>query len=106
VKAFERQILTLPSWQQFSIWGAGRDGKLFYRNLTKANQQRVQTFLDIPESNKLGHKYENVPIRHWNTAATAGPLVLCVALDRTQGQFEANLQSFNLVDGKDYFQFA
>ena len=31
VKALERQVLCRPAWDQFAIWGAGRDGRAFFR---------------------------------------------------------------------------
>ena len=34
------------------------------------------------------------------------PVVLCVALDRTDGVFEANVTRQGLTDGVDYFHFA
>ena len=33
------------------------------------------------------------------------PILCCVALDRTNGQFEANLNSLQLIEGDDYFHF-
>ena len=31
VKALERQVLCRPAWARFAIWGAGRDGRAFFR---------------------------------------------------------------------------
>ena len=44
-----------------------------------------------------------VPIVHFSAAAP--PFVLCVALDRTGGAFEANLASLELTEGRDYYHF-
>ena len=40
-----------------------------------------------------------------STRWSAPPFVLCVALDRTDGAFEANLASLKLTEGTDYFHF-
>jgi hypothetical protein len=48
--------------------------------------------------------YEHVvPIVHF--ARATPPFVTCVALDRTDGAFEANLASLGLTEGDDYYLF-
>lgn len=117
VRHFEQQILDpsspfhLPNWAQFTIWG-GRTARTVYRALSPAVQPRVQAFCDIAEG-KAGSTYmdqsiphaqrRKIPVVHWKSAKP--PLLLCVSLDRTDGEFEANLASLNLREGIDYFQF-
>ncbi len=108
VRALERRVLA--HWDSFTIWGAGRDGKAFFNTLSPEFQLRVAAFCDIDDS-KVGTVYHNsatggpkVPIIHWTTAVR--PLILCVALNRTEGQFEANVASLGLKEGTDYWQFA
>ena len=67
---------------------------------------RVAAFADV-DPKKVGTDYQffehRVPVVHF--AAAAPPFVLCVALDRTDGAFEANLASLKLTEGVDYFHF-
>jgi len=36
----------------------------------------------------------------------SAPLVTCVALNRTDGEFEKNLASLNLTQSKDFYYFS
>jgi hypothetical protein len=61
-------------------------------------------------TSQIGTKYHNsitgetVPIIHWSAAVA--PLVLCVTLNRTEGEFERNVASLGLTEGVDVWQFA
>ena len=108
VRALERRVLA--AWPRFTIWGAGRDGKTFFNALASEYQGRVTAFCDV-DPGKVGNVYHNsltggprVPIVHFRDATK--PLILCVALNRTDGEFEANVRSLGLVEGVDYWQFA
>ncbi|GAM21203.1 hypothetical protein SAMD00019534_043780 [Acytostelium subglobosum LB1] len=102
----ERRVLS--NWQQFSIWGAGRDGKKFFTMLSDANKDKVAAFCDV-DVNKIGKKYNAaytnhmIPIVHFSQAPP--PFILCVALDRTNMELENNIKSLNLREGIDYWQF-
>ena len=97
VAAFED--IVLPRWEHFSIWGAGRDGKDCYKALSEKGRQKVREFIDI-DPNKLGAKrLYGKDVVHFSTAVA--PLVTCVALDRTNGEFEANLHLCGFRIGKD-----
>eukprot|EP00026_Physarum_polycephalum_P010444 Phypoly_transcript_10608.p1 GENE.Phypoly_transcript_10608~~Phypoly_transcript_10608.p1 ORF type:complete len:174 (+),score=33.03 Phypoly_transcript_10608:740-1261(+) len=104
--AFERRVLS--KWGNFTIWSAGRDGKKFFNLLTDENKAKVVAFCDI-DPKKIGTKYVNskthhqIPIIHFKEAKP--PLVICVALDRTNGEFEENVNALNLVEGVDYWHF-
>jgi hypothetical protein len=109
VASFEKRVLSLPEWEKFTIWGAGRDGKTFFKALMPATQARVAAFCDIDPS-KIGTAYHcphtrvNVPIVHFRDAKP--PIVLCVALNRTAGEFEANVASLGLKEGVEFWHFA
>ena len=47
---------------------------------------------------------ESRPVVHFKEATP--PVVLCVNLGLTGGEFEANLASMGWREGTDYFQFA
>lgn len=99
----------------FTIWNAGKLGKLFYRSLPPALRAKVKCFCDV-DRNKIGRSYRHYdPVLRRETAppipvidfrdATA-PLIICMKLGLTDGQFEANLASLNLSEGKDYVLFS
>jgi len=105
------EAMVLHQVDQFTIWGAGRDGKKFFMTLSPASQAKVAAFCDVSEK-KIGTIYVNhstkrkIPIIHFSEAK---PLVIvCVALNRSLGQgpvseFERNLQSMNWKEGRDYW---
>ena len=105
--ALERQLLTDPGWESFAIWGAGRDGKELFKLLSPACQARVREMYDV-DPVKIKQGYSNsqlrthVPVRHFSAARP--PIILCVATDRG-GEFERNLASLNLLEGRDYVHF-
>lgn len=55
-------------WTQFSIWGAGRDGKAFFKALSPEGKSKVIGFWDV-DANKIGKVYvdpdskRHIPIR-------------------------------------------
>ena len=104
VEAIEAAVLS--GWPSFSIWGAGRDGREFFKALRPETRRRVAAFVDVDPA-KVGTTYQyfewTVPVRHFSEARP--PLVTCVALDRTGGAFEANLASLGLTEGVDYYYF-
>jgi glycosyltransferase involved in cell wall biosynthesis len=80
-KAFEDLVLTKnPLWQKdgFVIWGAGRDGKAFFRALSEEARQLVKCFVDVDENKlRIGNYYNrelraNVPVRHFSVLAPHG----------------------------------
>ena len=96
----------LAHWPRFTIWGAGRDGRDFYKALSARAKAKVIAFADVDPA-KVGTTYQyfehHVPVVHFEAAAP--PFVTCVALDRTGGAFEANLASLGLEEGVDYYHF-
>lgn len=109
---FEEHVL--PKWQSFTIWNAGKQGRRFYRSLKTENRKKVARFCDV-DLKKMGKYYEpysklvdnmktKVPIVHFTEADP--PFVVCMKLDLTEGEFERNLDSLNLIEGKDYVLFS
>ncbi|XP_058024467.1 UDP-GlcNAc:betaGal beta-1,3-N-acetylglucosaminyltransferase-like protein 1 isoform X5 [Ahaetulla prasina] len=107
----EEKILT--NWTSFTIWNAGKQGRKLFRSLSPANQNKVTAFCDV-DKNKITkgfYIYEEsketskprIPIFHFKEASP--PLIICVKLDLTDGQFEENLSLLNLKEGVDYYHF-
>jgi glycosyltransferase involved in cell wall biosynthesis len=78
VMAFEDAILrTDPRWADcdFVIWGAGRDGKDFFKSLSPALRSRVRCFVDVDEKKIAAGFYANpdigvkIPIVHFSLLA-------------------------------------
>ncbi|XP_043924057.1 UDP-GlcNAc:betaGal beta-1,3-N-acetylglucosaminyltransferase-like protein 1 [Protopterus annectens] len=112
VKFLEERVL--DHWISFTIWNAGKQGRKLYRSLSLANQKKVLAFCDVDEKKiKKGvytHEESKVKpkpkvlIKHFRDASP--PFIICVKLDLTGGQFEDNLNSLNLKEGKDYYHFS
>ncbi|CAH1273716.1 B3GNTL1 [Branchiostoma lanceolatum] len=107
------QDRVLVNWSKFTIWNAGKQGRRFYRDLSKENKAKVAAFCDVDAKKieKGFYTYEEsmdvpkprVPIIHFREASP--PFIICVKLDLTGGEFEKNLASLNLQEGVDYFLF-
>lgn len=78
VMAFEDSILrTDPRWadSDFVIWGAGRDGKDFFKSLSPDLRGRVRCFVDVDEKKIAAGFYANrdlgikIPIVHFSLLA-------------------------------------
>ncbi|KAK3859260.1 hypothetical protein Pcinc_034614 [Petrolisthes cinctipes] len=110
IQEIENHVLC--SWDSFTIWNAGKQGRKFYRSLSEANRRKVVAFCDV-DVKKIGsfYTYEEttekpkprVPIIHFKD--TTPPLIICMKMGMTDGVFEENLASLNLKEGKDYHHF-
>lgn len=143
MRAFERLVLEKHVTGTFCIWGAGRDGKRFFRALSDRWQRRVAAFCDVDEAKlkqgvfnppppyrceiraridaDLGRtpwrskaEYEaafgaatcpSVPVVAVSDERIRPPVVTCVALDRTEGEFESSIP-VHWVQGVDVWHFA
>jgi len=136
--AFERRVLGGPDaarWSSFMLWGAGRDGRNVYNDLSPAARQRVAAFVDVDPA-KIGTPYLYVPDapppppeegggggggggprkKKRKRVATAVPVLhfsevkppflVCVAMGRTDGALERNVASLGYVEGQDYWHFS
>lgn len=104
----------LSNWKHFTIWNAGKAGRKLVRSLSPDNLKKVQMFCDV-DANKIGKIIElycpvkrkvvvKLPVTHFSKAQA--PLLICVKLDLTNGEFESNLKSLNLIEGTDYIIFS
>ncbi|BFZ17246.1 hypothetical protein BsWGS_20285 [Bradybaena similaris] len=110
VTFLEKQILN--NWKHFSIWNAGKQGRKLYRSLSAWNKNKVSMFCDVDD--KKIHKgyyiYEEsqekpkpkVPVVHFTQVKP--PVVICVKMNLS-GNFEQNLKSLHLKEGRDFVHF-
>uniref|UniRef100_A0A1A7XLL7 UDP-GlcNAc:betaGal beta-1,3-N-acetylglucosaminyltransferase-like 1 n=1 Tax=Iconisemion striatum TaxID=60296 RepID=A0A1A7XLL7_9TELE len=107
------QERVLSQWEKFTIWNAGKQGRMLYRSLNPTNQKKVRCFCDV-DKNKIQkgfYTYEEskerpkpkIPVVHYRNAT--GPFVICVKLDMTGGVLEENLNCLQLKEGADYYHF-
>nr|XP_025855197.1 UDP-GlcNAc:betaGal beta-1,3-N-acetylglucosaminyltransferase-like protein 1 [Vulpes vulpes] len=110
VRFLEERVL--PHWAAFTIWNAGRQGRRLYRSLSAGARRKPGPWElgavgagphPAPLSPQETPK-PRVPILHFRAARP--PFVICVKLDLTGGEFEANLRSLNLREGRDFLHFS
>ena len=104
MRALERRVLS--NWKTFTIWGAGRDGKNVINELKEEYVKKCIGFCDIdPKKIKRGYynhnKKLNLPVVHFSQVKP--PLLICVAMGRTDGALEKNIESLGLIEGVDYW---
>ncbi|KAJ0175155.1 hypothetical protein K1T71_009296 [Dendrolimus kikuchii] len=111
IKRLEDNVL--QHWDDFTVWNAGKQGRKFVRSLIPYNLNKVKSFCDI-DRNKIGKIIElYCPMRRsvlkklkvFHFTEVKPPLVICMKLDLTNGEFEKNLNSLNLIEGIDYVIF-
>lgn len=111
LKRLEKYVLS--QWSKFTIWNAGKLGRKLVRALSSQNVEKVSAFCDV-DVKKIGRTIElycpikrtvlaKVPVVHYTAAKL--PLLICVKLDLTNGDFEEKLTSLNLTEGVDYVLF-
>lgn len=113
IAEFQRNVLN--NWPAFTIWNAGKQGRKFYKSLSKENQAKVVAFCDV-DSKKLAQKvYEQydsnsrtitarIPIVSYEIAQP--PAVICVKLDMTDGVLEKYLHDLCWTEGVHYFHLS
>ncbi|XP_055877868.1 UDP-GlcNAc:betaGal beta-1,3-N-acetylglucosaminyltransferase-like protein 1 isoform X1 [Biomphalaria glabrata] len=111
VEFLEKQVLN--KLKSFSIWNAGKQGRKFYRSLSPYNKKKVLMFCDvdikkieqkkfyIDESSKEVPR-PKIPIVHFTEVRP--PVIICVKMNLS-GNFEQNLKSLRLKEGRDYLHF-
>ncbi|KAH9495807.1 UDP-GlcNAc:betaGal beta-1,3-N-acetylglucosaminyltransferase-like protein 1 [Bulinus truncatus] len=110
VEFLEKRILS--RWKSFSIWNAGKQGRKFYRSLSLSNKQKVLMFCDV-DFKKIDKKFyidegskekpkPKIPVLHFTEVRP--PIILCIKLNLS-GNFEQNLRSLRLKEGRDYIHF-
>ncbi|XP_046586857.1 UDP-GlcNAc:betaGal beta-1,3-N-acetylglucosaminyltransferase-like protein 1 isoform X1 [Neodiprion lecontei] len=106
--------LVLPLWDKLTIWNGGKQGRRLLRSLCPQFRDKVVAFCDV-DKHKIGQNYVSyepvrkkigrpIPIIHFTKAKP--PFIICVKMDMTNGEFERNLESLNLKEGKDYVLFS
>lgn len=97
--AFDQRVCSSPQWRErgFYIWGSGRDGRVLYKSLCRDSRMCVRGFLDVSEQ-RIQQNYHHTDLRetvrvcHFEDPSLEPlPIVTAVALDRTGGEFEANV---------------
>ena len=115
LKAFEERVLKTKLWKNgFVIWGAGRDGKDFVKNLSADLLGNVRFLVDIDEK-KINAGYHNrdrnihLEVKPFSCLGEEKwrdlPVVVCVAMYRTDGILERNVRSINREEGKNCWFF-
>ena len=107
-------LLDKMNYRGWTIWNAGKQGRKFYRSLKPENRRKIVGFCDVDVKKLTSgfYTYEEseerpkpkIPIVHFSQAKP--PIVICVKQNLTKGQFEENLASLRLVEGRDYFFFS
>lgn len=107
--------VVLSRWNFFSIWGAGKQGKLLFRSLNEEDKNKVRAFCDCDEKKigrkfleiydeklrKVTHRIPIVPI-----SKIKAPVIICVKLDLTNGCLENYINKKNWIEGRDFFHFS
>ncbi|XP_012936870.1 UDP-GlcNAc:betaGal beta-1,3-N-acetylglucosaminyltransferase-like protein 1 isoform X2 [Aplysia californica] len=110
VAFLEQEVL--KKWDHFSIWNAGKQGRKLFRSLSRTSQSKVTMFCDVDERkiSKKYYIYENspevpkpkVPIVYFTEVKP--PIIICIKMDLS-GNFEQNLSSLRLKEGRDFIHF-
>jgi glycosyltransferase involved in cell wall biosynthesis len=104
----------LSNWKEFTVWNAGKAGRKLVRTLSQINMEKVISFCDV-DKKKIGQTIElycpkkrlvikKIPVVDYRDAKP--PLLICMKLDLTKGEFECNLKSMNLIEGLHYVLFS
>lgn len=104
----------LREWDHFTIWSAGKQGKLLYKCLSACSKAKVAAFCDVDER-KIGRgvheEYDErqrrvtarIPILGIRDAQP--PFIICVKQDLTGGDLERFIAEKGLREGLDYVHF-
>ncbi|KAF5280712.1 hypothetical protein FQR65_LT15002 [Abscondita terminalis] len=112
LKQLEKNVLS--NWSNFTIWNAGKQGRKFYNSLSNENKGKVIAMCDVnikiigknytpynPKTKTFGCSVKIISFKD-----AIAPIIICVKMDLTNGDFERNLESLNLLEGKDYIFFS
>lgn len=107
VMAFEGSILRIdPRWadSDFVIWGAGRDGKDFFKSLSPDLRGRVRCFVDVDEKKIAAGFYANrdlgvkIPIVHFSLLAKDPVRRMCLEDDISFGRITKGAKKEKIPD--------
>ena len=65
VSIFEARVLSKPLWNEFQIWGCGRDARNFVTALSANAKKKIVAIVDLDDK-KIGKMYNNLPIEHFS----------------------------------------
>ena len=119
LKAFENRVIEgQEGWRDgFAIWGAGRDGKDFVKGIREDLRSKIRVMVDVDEKKIAAKFYFNrdlgglkIPIAHFSELKEGLkfgdlPVVVCVAMYRTDGKLEENVATIGRVEGKNLWHF-
>jgi hypothetical protein len=105
-RALERRVLQAdPAWQQFCVWGAGRDGKDFVKALSPETRRRVYCMVDVDDKKIERGYYVNrdidvkIPIVHYSLLAVDPAVRLKLQHAYEQGTMDHNNEpGFGKID--------
>ena len=109
IRASYIERMVIKAWQNFSIWGCGKDGRRFSNMLGAESASKLTCFLDV-DPNKIGKSYyvksvkKHVTIKHFSEGSS--PMIICVGSKITGGRLEENIRTLNLREGVDYIHFS
>ncbi|KAJ1620797.1 nucleotide-diphospho-sugar transferase [Pavlovales sp. CCMP2436] len=112
------RVLTLPSWEAFTVWGAGRDGRQFVSALSPAARARVLALADIdPKKVPPPQPFPQPPSLSTDPPMRP-PVVVCVSLRRADesaadngcsaqptGEIARAASELGLVEGRTVWYF-
>ncbi|KAI1731171.1 glycosyl transferase family 2 domain-containing protein [Ditylenchus destructor] len=113
VEEIQRNIL--DQLERFTIWNAGKQGKKLFRSLSIKNQKKVVAMCDVDKrkialgtfesyDKSLRQVTASIPIISYRDCQP--PVVLCIKLNMTGGEFERLLaEKQNWREGLDFFHF-
>lgn len=101
LKAEMLSLHELPPKRRFAIWGAGRDGRRFCRELL-AFQRCPKAFIDI-DPRKIGRRVYGIPVQSRNELPEDDHLVLvCVGCKGAREEIRGFLLQHGRVEGQNF----
>jgi len=111
VSIFEARVLSQPLWNEFQIWGCGRDARNFITALSANAKKKIVAILDLDEK-KIGKMYNNLPIEHFSAARRGVCTVVCVSKRRkgaiskdVDDELIENVSALGLDEGSTLWYF-
>ncbi|GMH73353.1 hypothetical protein TL16_g06168 [Triparma laevis f. inornata] len=126
LKSFETRILSKKWKNGFVVWGAGRDGKNFVKAIDPEHRKNIRLMVDVDHKKINAKFYFNrdlnvkIPIAHFSALQKKKssvdsdknendyenlPVVVCVAMYRTDGKLEENVATIERTEGDDLWHF-